>query len=251
MRGRLPVRPERTIPLGFVGTLGPPSKVERDVPSRIETHRGVDALVHHPEIVVLVVADAVTVPQSVHALADLAEELATRVELEQLRRRVTVDRAGRRAARMVQDRHMALRIYGHTEHLAQIHVGRILQKVSGGIERDFGRRYDPRRRGSRLALRGRPGAEQRDREGGGDGRRRNHPALHEHPSRQVQAFNVRLAFGARQIRDDIRELGIADFSLARDRHAEQTAADDCPDEIGRKIGALLDRCRQLAFVLDG
>ena len=46
---------------------------------------------------------------------------------------------------MVQDRDAALRVHRHAEHLAQIHVGRILQEVRGGIERNFGRRHDARR----------------------------------------------------------------------------------------------------------
>src|SRR5688572_3316718 len=90
---------------GIVGTFGTPAKVHRDVAGRIELHHRVRALVDDPEVVIAVVPRAVRVAEAVDPAADLARELPALVELEKLRRGVTVERARRRAARMVEDEH--------------------------------------------------------------------------------------------------------------------------------------------------
>src|SRR5262245_52302656 len=95
------------IPAWFVRTLRPPAKVQRDVSSWIETHHGIGTLVDDPKVVVFVVTYAVRVTEAIDASANFAHELAVLVELQQLRRRIAVERSGRGTARMVQHHHVA------------------------------------------------------------------------------------------------------------------------------------------------
>jgi hypothetical protein len=53
---------------------------------------------------------------------------------------------------------------------------------------------------------------------------------------------------AGQIRDDIVQLSIADFRLARDRHAVQPTPNYRFDERGREIGSLFEHGRNSALV---
>jgi hypothetical protein len=55
------------------------------VPLRIELYDDVRALVHAPDVVVLVDADDVREVEAVEVLANFAQELAALIELEQLR----------------------------------------------------------------------------------------------------------------------------------------------------------------------
>src|SRR5439155_1727638 len=91
-------------------------------------------LVDDPEIVVLVEPHAVRVTEPVHTLSDLSNELTGLIELEQLRRRVAVERPARRAARVIQDDDVSLRVDGDGEQLAEVHVGRNLQEVGRRVE---------------------------------------------------------------------------------------------------------------------
>src|SRR6185436_19085741 len=100
-----------------------------DVAFGIEAGRRLGALVDHPQVVVAVEADSVTVAKAVDVLADLAKELAGRIELEQLRRSVAIQRPGRRAAGMVQDGDSSLRVDRNPQHFAEVHVRRDLEEV--------------------------------------------------------------------------------------------------------------------------
>jgi len=77
----------------------------------------------------------VRIAQPVDALPDLAHELAGLIELENLRRRVAIERRVR-AALMVEDDDMTLRVDSDTEHLAKVHVRRDLEEVGRRVERD-------------------------------------------------------------------------------------------------------------------
>ena len=108
----------------------------RDAPFGIQADDHVRSLVHEPEVVVPVEANGVGVGERVETLADLADELAVLVELEELRRRRT-ERRARVAVGPREDDDAALRADGDARRLAQVHVGRKLQEVGHRVERDF------------------------------------------------------------------------------------------------------------------
>jgi hypothetical protein len=54
-----------------------------------------------------------------------------------------------------------------------------------------------------------------------------------------------------QIRHHVFQFRVADFCLACNRHTVQTAPHHGLDQGGRKIDALFEHCRKLAFVFDG
>ena len=80
---------------------------------RVELDDHVRALVDGPDVVVLVDADVVRERPRVQVLADLADELAVRPELEQLRRGGAVGRSGRVAA--IEDEDVLLRFIATPE----------------------------------------------------------------------------------------------------------------------------------------
>jgi hypothetical protein len=82
-------------------------------------------------------------------LADLTEELAAGVELQELRRGVAEHRTSGGTARMIQDRDTSLRVDGDTKYFAQVHVRRVLQKIGDGIERNLWHRDHTRCRRAR------------------------------------------------------------------------------------------------------
>src|SRR6185436_3160197 len=79
----------------LVRPLRTPAEIQRDVAGRIEFRDRLRSFVDRPEIVVAIEANAVTVAEPVDVLADLAHVLARGVELEQLRRGVSVERPAR------------------------------------------------------------------------------------------------------------------------------------------------------------
>ena len=142
--GRLPElaghrRPRRidALPrLGVVRRFLLPSEHHRDVAFGVDADDHVRALVDGPEVVVLVEADGVRVRPGVQPFADLAEELAGLVEEQHLRRGGAVGRTAG-AVRSREDGDLAFRVDRDAGHLAEVHVGRQLEEVGYGIERDF------------------------------------------------------------------------------------------------------------------
>ena len=98
--------------------------------------------VDDPEVVVLVIASAVRVAETIHALAHFAHELTCLIELQELRCRVAVERTRRRAAGVVQDQDVPLGVDGHGEHFSEVHVGWILEVVRHRVERDARRIHE-------------------------------------------------------------------------------------------------------------
>ena len=112
---------------GALDRLGPPAEHHHDAALGVELDDHVRPLVHDPDVVVLVDADRVRELEAVEALADLADEVAVLVELEQARVA---------AARVDED--VALRIGGDADALAEIQVRRQLEEVRHRRERDLG-----------------------------------------------------------------------------------------------------------------
>src|SRR2546430_1263704 len=75
------------------------------------------------QVVVLVIASAVRVAETIHALAHFAHELTCLIELQELRCRVAVERTRSRAAGVAQDQDVPLGVDGHGEHFSEIQVG--------------------------------------------------------------------------------------------------------------------------------
>ena len=73
--------------------------------------------------------------------ADLAQKLSGAIEFEEARAAVDVGarraNGGVRAAAAVVDPQVARGGGGHAGHFTEMDVGRQLQKITGGIERDF------------------------------------------------------------------------------------------------------------------
>ena len=108
---------------------------------RIELHDHVGHLINHPDVVTRIDADLGGEHEAVTVLADLADELAVAVELEQSRAVVRegtrcADRDGGMAGPRV-DKNIATRIRRHTAHLAEIEPGGKLQRFGDGIEANF------------------------------------------------------------------------------------------------------------------
>jgi len=99
-------------------------------------------LVDDPEVVVLVVANAVRVAEAIHAFAHFAHELAGLIELKELRCRVAVERTGSRAAGVVQDQDVPLGVDGHAEHFSEVLIGRILEVIRHRVKRDARRVHE-------------------------------------------------------------------------------------------------------------
>ena len=112
-----------------VEAFGPAAEVQDHVTRRIELHDGVGPLVDDPQIVLVVEADRVAVAEPVDPLPDFAHEVALVVELEQVGRRVAVQRTAGGGARVVQQDDVALGVLRHTKRFAQIHGRRVLQEV--------------------------------------------------------------------------------------------------------------------------
>ena len=100
---------------------------------RAELGDQVGALVHRPDVVVLVDADRVREFEAVVALADFLDEGAVVVEFEQARRVAAVI-----------DEDVALRVGGDGDRFAQILPGRQLEEVRHGRERDVRHARDRR-----------------------------------------------------------------------------------------------------------
>ncbi len=102
----------------------------------VELDDHVRALVGGPDVVVLVDPHRMRERPGVEVLADLADELAVRREFEELRGGVAVGGAQAAAAARI-DEHMAFRVHRDARRFTEIHVGRQLQEIRHGIERDL------------------------------------------------------------------------------------------------------------------
>src|SRR5215216_5380042 len=107
-----------------------------DTAVRIELDDHVGALVGRPDSVVLVDPDRMRIGPGVEILADLANEGAVTIELEDLRGRVAEGWPLARAAARV-DENMPFGIDRHARHLAEMQVGRKLQQVGNGLVGNF------------------------------------------------------------------------------------------------------------------
>src|SRR6185437_8204393 len=86
-------------------------------------------------VVIAIDAHGVRIGPRVQIAADFAQKLPVGVKLEQLRGGGPVGRSAGVATRQYED--MALGIDGDAGHRAEIHVGREVQKVRHGVERDL------------------------------------------------------------------------------------------------------------------
>src|SRR5215471_3709062 len=116
------------------------SEVHRDPILRIESHDGHGALVHHPQVVIPVEPYGMGVSEAIHTLANLFYEFAGGLELQQLRGGIAVQRTRGGGSRVIQYDDRAFGIDGDAENFAEVHVGRELEKVQVGVERDLRRR---------------------------------------------------------------------------------------------------------------
>src|SRR6187399_1493847 len=98
--------------------LGTPAHGHQHPPFGVELHDHVRAFVHGPDVVLRVHADGVRHLEAVETLADLADEGALLIELEQPR-----------VAAAREDEDVALRIARHADPLAEVEVGRQLEEV--------------------------------------------------------------------------------------------------------------------------
>ncbi len=115
------------------------------MPFRVDANDHVRTLVDCPQIVVFVVTNRMRVRPGVEALADFADELARLVEEEHLRRSGAVGRpAG--AVRAGVNRDLTLGVDSDAGHLAEVHVGRKLQKIGIAVERNLRHRLLSKRR---------------------------------------------------------------------------------------------------------
>ena len=125
---------------------------ERDAALGVELHHLVGAGVDGPDVVLRIDAQTDRGVEAVDVLPELAHELAGLVELEQPRaaaieRAVVAERRVRMAGARV-DEDLALRIGADAGDLADVDVGRRLQQVGVGVERE-----SPARRSGRRAIR--------------------------------------------------------------------------------------------------
>ncbi len=109
--------------------LGPAAHGHHHPAFRAELDDHVRAFVHRPDVVLRVHAHGVRHLEAVEALADLADEGALLIELEQPR-----------VAAAREDEDVALRVARHADALAEVEVRRQLQEVRHRLERDVGRR---------------------------------------------------------------------------------------------------------------
>ena len=114
---------------------------ERDAPLGIELHDLVGRRVDRPDVVLRIDAQADRRVEAVDVLPELAHELAVRIELEQPRsaareRAVVAERrVGMAGARVDED--LSLRIRADAADFADEDVGRRLQQIGVGVERDL------------------------------------------------------------------------------------------------------------------
>src|SRR4051812_45482798 len=100
----------------LVRTLLAPPQIHGDPELLIEAHYGHGALVHHPEVVVLVETHGMAVSKTINAFADFPDELTGGIELQQLGGSVAVERAGGGSTRMIQHHDGAFGIHGNAEN---------------------------------------------------------------------------------------------------------------------------------------
>ena len=127
-------------------------------PIRIELHHLGRHLVDDPEVVLRIDAHLLRLQQPVRILADLAEELAGSIELEQARSAMRdgprrAQRDGRIAGARVQE-DVALGVGRDTRRFAHVNVERELEQRRVGVERDLGNRRLGGERGGRRHRRG-------------------------------------------------------------------------------------------------
>src|SRR2546422_4816398 len=121
----------------FVGGFLLATEDHHDAAFGIELDNHVGAFVGDPDVVVLIDFDGVGEGPGVEVVADFAEEFSVGSKFEELRGSGGVGGAGGVAAR--EDEDVAFRIDGDTGGFAEINIGRKLQEVGGGMEKDFGR----------------------------------------------------------------------------------------------------------------
>ena len=115
--------------LGFgVGRLGLAPEHHRHPALRVELDDHVGAFVGGPDVVVLVDAHSVRERPGVEILADLADEFALGIELQDLRGGVAVRRTGARSAARI-DEDVALGVDRNAGGLAEVHVVGQLQQI--------------------------------------------------------------------------------------------------------------------------
>ncbi len=128
-------RPRRRLHRRLDG-FGAAAEHHQHAPGRVELHDHVRAFVRRPEVAALVDADRVREGESVEILADLADERAVGSELEQLRRRLAVQRAAAAGAR--EHVEMLARVDRDAGDFAEVHVRGHLEKIDARVEADFG-----------------------------------------------------------------------------------------------------------------
>ncbi len=132
-QGRLGMFQRRRV---FVGGLLLAAEYHQHAAFRVELDHHVRALVSDPDVVGRIDLHRVAERPGVQVLADLADELAVGAEFQQLRCRRRIGGAAGVAAR--QHEHVSLGIDGDAGGLAEIHVGRQLQRIDDGVESDCG-----------------------------------------------------------------------------------------------------------------
>src|SRR5262249_45479332 len=94
--------------------------------------------VGRPDVILLVDPHRMSEGPGIEILADLADEAAVTIELENLRSRGAEGVGNSAAARIDVD--VALGVHRHTRCLAQMHVRRQLDKIRSGAEFELGGR---------------------------------------------------------------------------------------------------------------
>jgi hypothetical protein len=121
-----------------VGSLGLAAEHHLDAAGGVHLDDHVRALVGRPDVVLLVDAHSVSERPGVEILADLADEAAVTIELENLRR-CGAEGVGYSAATRI-DVDVALGVHRDARCLAQVHVRRQLDEVRNRLEVELWRR---------------------------------------------------------------------------------------------------------------
>ena len=119
----------------FVGCLLLAPEYHRDVSFRVELDHHVGSFVGDPDVVLPIDFHAVRVGPGVEPVADLAQELAIRRELEKLRGAGGIGWSARVATR--ENENVSLGIDRHASNFAEIHVRRKLQEFGHRLIRDL------------------------------------------------------------------------------------------------------------------
>src|SRR5262245_27259642 len=123
---------------GFVGCFFLSAEHHHNASFRIELDDHVGALVHGPEVVVLIDAYGMREGPGIEILSDLSDVLTVRSEFEDLRGGCAVCRPGCVAA--VENKNVSLRVHCHARGFAEMQIRWELEDVGNRVEWDFGNR---------------------------------------------------------------------------------------------------------------